>query len=1385
MEYWAPGVVLMRSKHTTYMYPSASPNYYAPLAEPAIPSTEHEPTTHTTYQPGAVAPTLQHATTNKQSAPTAKRVNWARTLAPNQDKPHFPHRQETANALRLRHHLRLLATAHQRKTHRGQAIIDSGATGHYGSSEGEWIQTKTPSTNVVGLADGTPVAASVKALLPYPDLPTETRDGDIIPGLKNDLLSVKRLADAKLTTILHDKGAEVYPNNALTIIATTGPILRGCRDKAGLWRVSRPNQNNATKAIRWNDITAQPRENVNAVYDLPSIGNAIRWHHASLGFPTKDTLIKAINAGFLKTWPLLTQHNVAKHFPDSHETTMGHTNQQRQGVRSTKPKPNIVAATAAAVTATNTQQTPTHAITATVYQFTHTIYSDQTGRLPCRTRNGHQYIMVVLHDDSNYAFVEPMKNKTDEEMQRAYTVIIKRIKHAKLTVTKHILDNECSAAMKELITQTCKYELVPPGCHRRNRAEVTIKAFKQHLISVFAGLDDNFPMTQWDKLLPQVEITLNLLRASKATPSISAYEHVHGPYDYNRNPLAPIGCAVHIHNQPAKRGTWAPHTQPGWYLGTSFEHYRCHRVLPKATNTSRVCETIIFNHKKYTCPSITPADYIADATHMLTNAVKAANGIPTAAASQLHQLETIIEMYKQRGAEPKPTVSISTKKSTLEPIPLTPTACPKPPSPMNRVTPPVQMPPPPPVAAIPPPPIVPPEMQHAPNPQPQLPNAVRGLGPVLEGGSNTRVATRATFTQHLNSVINIQQPTIATRTLLPTLRGNKQEHLNLLACAVFDEESGRMLNYRQLLTHPAHKEIWTTSSADEFGRLAQGVGGRIKGTDTINFIPYNKIPNERRRDITYGRFVCDIRLAKENPYRTRLTVGGDKINYPGEVATPTCELLLAKIFFNSVISTPNARFATADISNFYLNTPMERYEYVRLSMLDIPEEIICEYNLSKIASPDNTVYIEVRKGMYGLPQAGLLAQQLLEQRLNKHGYSQDPLIPGFWTHTTRPVQFILTVDDFGIKYVGKEHAEHLLGIIQENYKLTIDWTGSKYIGLTLDWDYENNCVHVSMPGYVERALAKFQHPKPKKPQNQPHPHIPPKYGATTQYATDDDTTPPVGPEQTKFIQQVSGTFMYLARAVDPTILTALSAIASHQSAPTERTLQRAKQLLDYLATQEDAVITYRASPMILAAHSDAGYLNEPKARSRAGGIFYLTTHDTFPPPNGAILNIAQIIKHVMSSAAEAELGALYINAKEAVYIRLILERMGHPQNATPIQTDNSTAAGVINSSIQPKRTKAMDMRFHWLRDRETLKQFRIYWRPGKQNLADYWTKHHPASHHKNMRPEILTPLATLHEFQNRLTSKKEGNKSDPTLKNKERQVYSCEGVLVPAGTAGT
>ena len=127
-----------------------------------------------------------------------------------------------------------------------------------------------------------------------------------------------------------------------------------------------------------------------------------------------------------------------------------------------------------------------------------------------------------------------------------------------------------------------------------------------------------------------------------------------------------------------------------------------------------------------------------------------------------------------------------------------------------------------------------------------------------------------------------------------------------------------------------------------------------------------------------------------------------------------------------------------------------------------------------------------------------------------------------------------------------------------------------------------------------------------------------------------------------------------------------------------------------------------------------------------------------PPNNGAVLNISQIIKSVMSLAAKTELGSLFVNSKQAVPARTTLKEMGHPQPPTLIQTDNTTAIRVLNKKNQMKQTKSMDMQFHWMRDRTNKKQFRYYWGPGKANLADYWTKHFCAAHHREMRPVFLT-----------------------------------------------
>jgi hypothetical protein len=140
------------------------------------------------------------------------------------------------------------------------------------------------------------------------------------------------------------------------------------------------------------------------------------------------------------------------------------------------------------------------------------------------------------------------------------------------------------------------------------------------------------------------------------------------------------------------------------------------------------------------------------------------------------------------------------------------------------------------------------------------------------------------------------------------------------------------------------------------------------------------------KDVTYGQFVCTVQPEKAEPNRTRFTVGGGRINYPGKVATPTAEMLVAKMLFNSVISTRGAWFMTMDISNVYLMTPLHRPESIRMKLSNIPDKIIDEYKLRDKTTPSGSIYIVANCGIYGLPQSGLITNKPLEKRLNEHGY---------------------------------------------------------------------------------------------------------------------------------------------------------------------------------------------------------------------------------------------------------------------------------------------------------------------------------------------------------------------------------------------------------------
>ena len=293
---------------------------------------------------------------------------------------------------------------------------------------------------------------------------------------------------------------------------------------------------------------------------------------------------------------------------------------------------------------------------------------------------------------------------------------------------------------------------------------------------------------------------------------------------------------------------------------------------------------------------------------------------------------------------------------------------------------------------------------------------------------------------------------------------------------------------------------------------------------------------------------------------------------------------------------------------------MERPEYMKIQIAQIPDEIIAEYNLKNKVHTDGFVYIEIQKGMYGLPQAGMLANKLLKRQLTQHGYYEVCHTPSYWRHTWRPIDFTLVVDDFSVGYEDNEHTLHLLQTLHKYYEaVSVDWKGTLYCGITLKWDYRQRTCKLSMPGYVQQAVDKFQHgiTSPNKASGAPHPYKSTKKQGLPMTQPINDTAK-LSPQAIKLLQQIMGTFHFYSRAVDPTMLTALSIITTEQTQGTQTTKEKAEHFLNYAAMHPNATIKFYKSDMILKIHSDASYCQNEKEEVALGGTFIWATGMTEP-----------------------------------------------------------------------------------------------------------------------------------------------------------------------------
>ena len=402
------------------------------------------------------------------------------------------------------------------------------------------------------MPNGNHIQSSGTTNIPWPNLPNTATKAHILPELNpHSLVSIGVLCDHNCTA--------TFNKHAVTFHRHNQPILTGPRLPNGLWTLPLPQ--GRTKHHAYTLFTPQTQQQL------------VQWLHAAAFSPSPSTFLDAIQRNFFATWPGLTANIVRRHLTQTDATVKGHLDQQRQRKRKnpiSEEQP---------IPSTGTRSNTMYAAILDPATPTGRTYNDLTSRFPIQSNRGTNYILVVYEYDSNAIIVRPLRNRTASEITRVFQSVIHYLQARGLRPRLHTLDNEASTILRDYLrSEAVEYQLVPPHIHQRNASERAIRTFKNHFIAGLASTDPNFPLSNWCRLLPQAELTLNLLRASRLNPKLSAYAQLEGTFDFTRTPLAPPGTRVIIHENPTNRQTWAPHGTDGWYLGPALDHYQCYRV---------------------------------------------------------------------------------------------------------------------------------------------------------------------------------------------------------------------------------------------------------------------------------------------------------------------------------------------------------------------------------------------------------------------------------------------------------------------------------------------------------------------------------------------------------------------------------------------------------------------------------------------------------------------------------------------------------------------------------------------------------------------------------------------------------------------------------------
>ena len=1058
------------------------------------------------------------------------------------------------------------------------------------------------------------------------------------------------------------------------------------------------------------------RESISMAYqtkvNLETHHDRVEFAHATMGSPPFERFEHAIKMGWVNIAGV-TLEMVRKNRIKSEATAKGHLDQARSNFKSTK---NKVDESEEGEEEEEKGVTPLNSVRCVIRSFKEwtdsgVISTDTTGKFPVESDDGENYFLVMVHKATGYIKLLAMKKKA--EVSAKIQEGIKYFEEHGARVEIIYMDNEISADLRNFFKQKkIELNLVPPGNHRANPSERGVRTAKNHIIATLATADKQFPLKLWGKCKDQMEITLALTRKCPNNPNISTYEALYGhKYNFDAKPMVPIGTRVVIHDKSNERNTWGAHGRSGWYVGPALSHYRCFTVVPNSTGIPRVTDTVEFFPEILKLPGSSETEALTAVLQDLLKVLKRAKergnssrvskveeslfGIVEELRAIYSPMEDVKAMTQtSEGAEGQRQAEVRESREEMAI------------SEGEKVN-----------------GIVETVFKEIENKKRRA--SKKKVETVVEKPSSMKDEQNETEENILKEnleKVEEEKPEQALYAKKMAKEGKNEESSGetewALRAKFLDAEGKKMTMKKALKTNNA--ERFTELMVEEYRRL-------ITTTDVMKPIPADGLPAGECTTYTSPQLTIDD---NKNPKRVRLVVGGNNLEFGGDVSAKVASMEAKKTLLQFTVTEPGARFASMDIKDFYI-TKMHRLEksvYIKTPIKDIPKETIAEYDLKKFER-DGIVIFKVDGCMYGLKEAGLIAQKALLKVLNTNGYSEpDNMMIVKAKDPKDKTTAVVNVDDFGIMYTNEADARKMLKVLEDNgYIIKVDWEGKKYCGMNINHDRINRTLTIDAGNMAQDILERFGMTECKGADS-PLKYIAPKYGQSKQYSEADQSTP-LNEDEVKRLQQIIGCLIFLAFTVRYDIVTAVCIVSAMQGKPTKKVLEAAHHILRYLKKHPKRGITFYPTNYKFIVYSDASQGADSKARGRTGGFGYFERADNPDLPNGLIFVNSNIQAVIPDSIAEAEIIAVHDNAKSAIPVLQIAKVLGKPQFKTPIWSDNECAVRLANTSGTTKRLKHVERRFYWIQDQVARNIYDVMWKKNLKNYSDFFTKRVPNHEH--------------------------------------------------------